>query len=179
MTACPSVHSSTAECLLVEEVSYTEVVVGRSGETKIMLIGQYFHTLDDKKRLALPSKFRKEIGKKVVITHGLDNCLFVFTVSGWEEIASRLSSLSIGSSEQRSFSRFMLAGAVETDVDSAGRILVPDFLKEYASLGEKVVVTGVHSRIEIWEETRWSEYKGKVAREADSLAEKLGTIGVI
>ena len=144
-----------------------------------MFIGEYHHNVDQKGRMAIPAKFRDQLASGAVVTKGLDNCLFVFTVSGWEEIASRLSSLSIGSSEQRSFSRFMLAGAVETDVDSAGRILVPDFLKEYASLGEKVVVTGVHSRIEIWEETRWSEYKGKVAREADSLAEKLGTIGVI
>ena len=94
-----------------------------------MFIGEYTHTLDDKKRLSLPSKFRKEIGKKVVVTHGLDQCLFVFSVPRWETFGAKLTELSMGDRDTRGFVRFMLAGAVEVEVDMIGRILIPDFLK--------------------------------------------------
>jgi MraZ protein len=143
-----------------------------------MLLGEYTHTLDPKKRLSLPAKFRQEIGKKVVLTHGLDKCLFLYSVKQWEKIAEKLSELSTGQSDTRGFNRFMLAGAVEIDVDSLGRILLPDFLKDFAELGEKVVITGVHNRAEIWNEERWIEYKKKIVEQADVLAEKLGEIGV-
>ena len=144
-----------------------------------MLIGEYTHVLDTKKRLALPAKFRKEMGKKVVLTRGLDSCLFVYPTKQWKDIAEKLSGLSIGQSDSRGFNRFMLAGAVETDVDSAGRILIPDFLKDFAGMSSKVVVTGVHSRIEIWDEDKWNNYKKKVEKQADKLAEKLGELGGI
>ena len=97
---------------------------------------------------------------------------------GSMEIAEKLSELSTGQSDTRGFNRFMLAGAVEVDVDSLGRILVPDFLKEFADLGQKVVITGVHNRAEIWNEEKWIDYKKKIVDQADSLAEKLGEIGV-
>lgn len=144
-----------------------------------MLIGEYTHTLDEKKRLSLPSKFRKELGKKVVVTHGLDNCLFLYPMKEWEKISEKLGSLSMGQADTRGFNRIMLAGAVEVEVDSIGRILVPEFLREYATLSSKAVFAGVHSRVEIWDEGKWKDYKAKVLKEADQLAEKLGEIGVI
>lgn len=144
-----------------------------------MLIGEYTHTLDEKKRLSMPSKFRKEVGKKVVITHGLDNCLFLYTLKEWQKISDKLAGLSIGQADTRGFNRIMLAGAVEIDVDSIGRILIPEFLREHSGLKEKVVFAGVHSRIEVWDESRWKTYKQKVLKQADQLAEKLGEIGVI
>jgi MraZ protein len=146
-----------------------------------MLIGEYTHTQDDKKRISLPSKFRKEIGKKVVITHGLDNCLFMFPVKEWMKISEKLGGLSMGQADSRGFNRIMLAGAVEVDVDAIGRILIPEFLREYAgvALKTKVVFAGVHSRVEVWDESRWKEYKAKILKQADQLAEKLGEVGVI
>ena len=144
-----------------------------------MLIGEYTHTLDPKKRLALPVRFRKELGKRVVITHGLDHCLFVYPLKEWQKISEKLSSLSMGEAASRAFNRFMLAGAVEAEIDSLGRILVPDFLKEYAELVQKVVVIGVHTRAELWSEARWNEYKKAVAGKADELAQRLGEVGVI
>ena len=146
---------------------------------KFMLIGEYTHTLDPKKRLSLPAKFRKEMGKKVVITRGLDKCLFIYPVKQWGRISEKIAELSIGQADSRGFNRFLLSGAVETDVDSAGRVLVHDFLKDFAGLLEKVVVTGVHSRVEVWDEKAWNEYKGRIEKQADVLAEKLGEIGVI
>lgn len=144
-----------------------------------MLIGEYTHSIDPKKRVSLPAKFRKEVGKKVIMTHGLDNCLSIYTIKEWEKISEKLSGLSMGQADQRSFNRFMLAGAVETEVDSVGRILIPDFLKDYAKLKTKVVLTGVHNHIEIWDEKMWRIYKQKIENQADALAEKLGEIGVI
>ena len=144
-----------------------------------MLIGEYTHGLDPKKRLSLPSKWRMELGKTVIVTRGLDNCLFVYPLSQWQKITDKIGLLPLGQADTRSFNRFFLSGAVEVEVDSVGRILVPDFLKEFAGLDSKVVMSGVHNRIEIWDETKWTEYITRVELQADSLAEKLGAIGVL
>jgi MraZ protein len=144
-----------------------------------MLIGEYRHSFDEKKRISLPIKFRKEIGKKVVVTHGLDNCLFLYSVKEWEKISEKLGNLSIGQTDSRRFNRFILAGAVEAEVDGVGRILIPEYLRTFAKLDSKVVFAGVHNRVEVWDEARWTEYKKKISAEADALAEKLGSIGAI
>ncbi|MFQ5661911.1 MAG: division/cell wall cluster transcriptional repressor MraZ [Candidatus Paceibacteria bacterium] len=144
-----------------------------------MLIGEYTHTIDPKKRLSLPSKFRKELGKKVVLTRGLDNCLFIYPISEWKKISTKLAELPIGQSDTRGFNRFMLSGAVEAATDSLGRILIPDFLRDFASLKDKVVLAGVQSRVEVWDEKKWREYKDRIERQADNMAEKLGEIGIL
>jgi MraZ protein len=144
-----------------------------------MLIGEYLHTIDPKKRLSLPSKFRKELGEVVIVTRGLDHCLFVFSLSSWQKLVSKFSELSIGSSETRGFNRFMLSGASEVDVDSAGRVLIPDFLKDFAGLKTKVVLAGVSDRVEIWDEKRWEAYKADIESKGDAMAQKLGEIGLI
>ncbi len=144
-----------------------------------MLIGEYKHTLDSKKRLSLPSKWRKELGKKLVITRGLDNCLFVYPLKEWQKITDKISELPLGQADTRSFNRFFLSGAVEVETDSVGRILVPDFLKDFGQLKTKVVLAGIHNRVEIWDENKWEHYKRSIEKEADTLAEKLGEIGVL
>ena len=144
-----------------------------------MLIGEYTHSLDPKKRLSLPAKFRRELGRKVVVTRGLDNCLFVYPLKAWQRITEKIGELPLGQADTRGFNRFFLSGAVEVEVDSVGRILVPDFLKDFAHLENKVVLTGVHDRVEIWDEGVWSEYKARIEKQADALAEKLGEIGVL
>lgn len=144
-----------------------------------MLIGEYTHTLDTKKRLSLPSKWRRELGKKVIVTRGLDNCLFLYPLKEWKEITHKIGTLPFGQAGTRDFNRFFLSGAVETEVDAVGRILVPDFLKDFAGLKSKVILAGIHDRVEIWDEKKWSEYKKRIERQADVLAEKLGEIGVL
>ncbi|TAJ16086.1 transcriptional regulator MraZ [Patescibacteria group bacterium] len=144
-----------------------------------MLIGEYQHTLDPKKRLSLPARFRKELGKTVIVTRGLDKCLFVFSATSWKKLAAKFGDLSIGSSDTRGFNRFMLSGAVEADVDSAGRILIPDYLKDFASLKTEVVVAGVNDRVEVWDKKRWASYKEQIESQGDAMAAKLGEIGVI
>ncbi len=144
-----------------------------------MLIGEYTHTLDPKKRLSLPSKWREELGRTLIVTRGLDNCLFVYPLSEWHKISEKIGQLPLGQADTRSFNRFFLSGAVEVGVDSVGRILVPDFLKDFAKLDNQVVLAGIHDRVEIWDEKRWIEYKTQIETQADALAEKLGEIGVL
>jgi len=144
-----------------------------------MLIGEYKHTLDEKKRISVPSKFRKILGKKVVITNGLDNCLFIYPIKEWEQIASKLSGLSWGTSDQRKFNRFMLSGATEISIDAVGRILIPEHLKAMAKIKTKVVFAGVYSRVEVWDEQTWGRHKAEVVKDADQVAERLGEIGAI
>jgi len=146
---------------------------------KNMLIGEYKHTLDDKKRISLPIKFRNKIGKKIVITHGLDGCLFLYAQKEWETISEKLGSLGMGQADTRGFNRFMLAGASEVSVDSVGRILIPEHLRSFAKIKSKVVFAGVYNRLEIWDDTMWEAYKSTVVKNADQMAQKLGDIGAI
>ena len=121
-----------------------------------MFIGEYTYSIDDKKRLAVPPKFRKQLKKGGVITRGLDNCLFLYSYEEWEKLAKKLSEMPLSRADARGFSRIMLSGAMEVDFDNLGRILVPDYLKDYARLKKKVVVAGLYSRIEIWDEDIWT-----------------------
>jgi len=144
-----------------------------------MLIGQYTHDLDPKKRLTLPSKWRANLGKKVVLTNGLDSSLFIFSVKEWEKVAEKLSQSGFGNKDNRDFNRFMLGNAFETDIDAAGRIVIPDTLKDFAHLSSKVVLAGMYSRIEIWDENTWKKFTTKISGEADVLAGKLSDLGII
>lgn len=142
-----------------------------------MFIGEYAHSIDAKKRLSLPSKVRGELGGRVVVTRGLDQCLFVYPVKTWESLAEKLGSMPIGEAGTRSFVRLMLAGAVDTEVDSQGRILIPDYLKEYAGLSKDVVVAGLWNRLEVWDESKWKNYKTEAESNSDRIAGELGKMG--
>lgn len=144
-----------------------------------MLIGEYEHTLDEKKRVTLPKAFAKTLGKNMVLTRGLDSCLFLFSIDGWNRIAEKLQALSFANADTRGFNRFLLAGAVEVEVDSAGRILIPDHHKVFAGLRKTVVFAGVSDRVEIWDATAWKGYKARIEKQADAMAEKLGEIGAL
>ncbi len=143
-----------------------------------MFIGEYSHTIDSKKRLAIPAKFRTLLGKKAIITRGLDNCLFLYTVKEWQVLAKKLSQLPLAQADARGFGRIMLAGAMEVTIDSLGRILVPDYLKKFAGLTKKAVVAGLYSRIEIWDEDKWLKYNKKTEQEVGDIAERLKELGI-
>jgi MraZ protein len=140
--------------------------------------GEYTYSIDEKKRLAIPPKFRKVLGKKAVITKGLDQCLFLYPAKEWGILAKKLSKLPLSQSDARGFARLMLTGAMEVEIDNLGRILIPDYLKEYAKLKKKVVIAGVYNRIEIWDEKIWKEYKEKTEKEVGDIAERLKELGV-
>jgi len=143
-----------------------------------MLIGEYQHSIDNKKRLAVPAKLRKEIGEKAVLTRGLNNCLALYPLGEWQKLTDKLGQLPMGQGDSRGFSRIMFAGAVEVEMDQLGRILMPDYLKNYAGLKQKVVIAGVNNRLEIWDEERWESYKQEMEKNTDIIAEKLGELGL-
>lgn len=142
-----------------------------------MLIGEYLHSIDAKKRLSIPSKMRKELGRHSVITKGLDNCLYIYPLKEWQALAQKLSSLPAGQSSTRSFTRLMLSGASEVDTDGLGRILVPDYLKQYADLKKNVVVIGLYNHLEIWDKEKWEKYRTEAEKSKENIAEKLGEAG--
>lgn len=143
-----------------------------------MFLGEYTYSIDEKKRLAIPPKFRQSLGQKAVVTRGLDSCLFLYAIKEWEILANKLSKLPLAQADARGFARLMLAGAMEADFDKLGRILVPDYLKEYASLQKKIVVTGMYNRIEIWDEQKWGIYKTHIEKEIGDMAERLKELGI-
>ncbi len=143
-----------------------------------MFIGEYRHTIDIKKRLALPAKFRKELGKTIIITRGLDNCLVVYPSKEWQMVSDKLGKLPASQLEARGFARIMLAGAMAVGLDRLGRILIPEYLKTYANLKKNVVICGLYNRLEIWESQNWETYKKKVEKEVGDFAAKLGELGI-
>src|SRR3989344_2895813 len=143
-----------------------------------MLLGELKHNLDIKGRMAVPSKFRSKLSNGAIITRGLDNCLFIFANSEWEELAKKLVALPLAQANSRAFTRLMLAGAMDVEIDTQGRILIPDYLRKYAGLDKKVVVAGLYNRIEVWDGDTWERYKQKTESSSEEIAEKLGELGI-
>lgn len=142
-----------------------------------MLIGEYIYTIDQKKRIAVPAKFRKSLGKKVVITTGLDNCLVIYPFQEWQKLTKKLENLPNGQVDARGLARIMLSGAVDVERDKLGRILIPDYLKNYALLKRNVAILGLSNRIEIWDEKKWKNYKEKTEKEIGDMASRLQQLG--
>ena len=143
-----------------------------------MFIGEYHHNMDEKGRLAVPVKFRVDLAKGAVVTKGLDNSLFLYTLEEWKNLAVKLASLPISQSNTRAFSRLMLAGAMDVEIDKQGRIVIPEYLRKFAKLSKKAVIVGLYTRLEIWNEDEWEEYKNNTEKESNDIAEKLGELGV-
>jgi MraZ protein len=139
-----------------------------------MLLGEYEHTLDEKNRLTLPARFREAFGEGVVVTRGMDGCLFVFTREAWDEfVRVRLEGLNPFSKEARQMNRFMFAGATEAELDRQGRVMLPPALIQHAGLGREVVVAGVRDHVEIWDRAAWREQLKDVEGSVELVAERL------
>lgn len=143
-----------------------------------MFIGEYQHNLDEKGRLAIPAKFRAKLSEGAVVTRGLDNCLFLYTADEWQKLASKLASLPISKSNTRAFARLMLAGAMDVSLDKQGRIVLPEYLRKYASLKKKSIVAGLYNRLEIWDEDAWDKYKAGTEKQSGDIAEALEGLDV-
>lgn len=143
-----------------------------------MFIGEYHYKLDEKGRLAIPPKFRLSFKKEMVVTRGIDNCLFLYSKEEWQKLALKLSQLPISKAKTRAFARLMLAGAMDVAIDKQGRIILPDYLRSYAKIKKNIVMAGLYNRLEIWDEKDWEEYKRQSERESKDIAETLGELGV-
>lgn len=143
-----------------------------------MFIGEYQHSIDEKGRLAIPVRFRKQLSGGAVVTRGLDNCLFVFSSAEWKKLAEKLAALPMSQADSRAFARLMLAGAVDVRTDSQGRVVIPEYLRKYAGLAKDAVIAGLYSRMEIWDKAAWEKYKAKTEKDAGEIAERMGELGV-
>lgn len=142
-----------------------------------MFVGQYTYNLDNKGRLAVPAKFRRDL-KKAVVTKGLDSCLFLYPKKDWDVVAKKLAALPFSKSNIRAFSRHMLSGAMDVETDRQGRIVLPDYLRKFAGLNKKAVVAGLYDRLEIWDESAWNKYQAETEKNSADIAEALDDIGV-
>ena len=143
-----------------------------------MFIGEYAHTIDQKGRLNIPASFRRMLGEGVVVTRGLDGCLFMYPRKAWTELATKVSQLPLSSKQSRAFARLMLAGARDADVDSQGRVMIPEYLREFAGLSKHVIVTGLYNRIEVWDEDAWNTYRTSAEANSEDIAEAMAELGV-
>ena len=143
-----------------------------------MFIGEYKYNLDEKNRLAIPSKFRQFFAEGAVITKGLDNCLFIYTTKEWQKLVDKLANLPISQAKSRAFSRLMLAGAMDVALDKQGRIILPDYLKQFAALNKQVVMAGLYNRLELWDEKAWSKYQRVSEKESNQISEGLVDLGI-
>jgi len=143
-----------------------------------MFIGEYHHGIDEKGRLAIPVKFRERLLHGAVVTRGIDKCLFVYPQRDWLQLADKLSKLPISQANTRAFSRLMLAGAMQLEIDKQGRVVLPDYLRKYGAIKKKAVVAGLYNRLEIWDEGAWEKYKIGTEKTSGTIAENLGALGV-
>lgn len=143
-----------------------------------MFLGEFEHTIDQKGRLAIPVKFRAALADGAVVTRGLDSCLTLYPKKEWNELATRIANLPITEPNARSFARFMLAGAMDVEADKQGRIILPAYLRQYASLGARVIVAGLANRIEIWDEKKWVEYSQQSQTNSSDIASHLSSLGI-
>jgi MraZ protein len=139
-----------------------------------MFLGEYLHTFDPKNRISLPSRFRKELGRAVVITRGLDRSLYIYAKRAWEKEAAKYAAMASGNAAERGLARLFLSGSSDAEIDGAGRILIPENLKAFAGIQSKAVVAGVADRVEVWEEAAWKRYTKAIERDAEANAEKVG-----
>ncbi len=142
-----------------------------------MFYGEYLHSIDRKGRLILPAKFR-EVAKshfieRFFVTRGLDNCLFMFSEEEWRTQENKLKAISFTRQQARTFNRLYFSGAVEVTFDAQGRILLPQYLKDFAQIKREVVIVGLANRIEIWAKDKWEEFYGTFRQSYEEIAEKL------
>lgn len=143
-----------------------------------MFIGQFEHTIDEKNRIAIPSKFRKQFKGGGVISKGLDGCLFLFTKDHFSKMAQNIAELPLSKSSARLYARLILASAQEVEFDSQGRILMPGYLKKHSLVKKDAIILGLYDRVEIWSKELWEKEQNKSGRKAEELIENLSELGV-
>jgi MraZ protein len=154
------------------------VVLCENEGGEYMFIGEYNHTLDPKNRVIMPSKFREKLGDSFVMTKGLDNCLFIYSSQEWSIVEDKLKSLPMTNKDARAFVRFFFAGACECDLDKQGRMVVPNYLKDYANIDKELVIIGVSTRIEIWSKEEWNKFNNDANISYEDVAEKMSQLGI-
>ncbi len=143
----------------------------------VMLMGEYHHNIDEKGRIIIPSRLRDELGDNVIVTRGLDDCLFLYSMDEWSLLVSKLKSLPFTKRDARNFSRMFLSGATGCLFDKQGRVKISSPLINYAGLNHECVIIGVNDRIEIWAKEKWDKFVCESTNEFSDLADHLFDIG--
>ena len=138
-----------------------------------MFIGEYHHTIDEKGRIIIPAKFRDGLGKYFIVTRGIENCLFVYSIDSWNKICDKLNSLPFTKKDARQFVRFFMSGATEVELDKQGRINIASPLIKYSELKKECVIIGVGERIEIWGVEKWEDFTKENEESFSEIADKL------
>jgi transcriptional regulator MraZ len=138
-----------------------------------MLLGEHEHSLDDKNRLTLPAKLREQLGERIVVTRGLDGCLYVYAEAEWERLAQRVGTLDPFSREARTMQRWFFASGSDAELDKQGRMVIPATLLKNAGIGREVTVAGVYDHLEIWDRAAWRQQQQTVEGSAEDVAERL------
>ena len=143
-----------------------------------MFLGEFEHTIDGKGRLTIPAKFRDELASGVVVTRGLDGCLWAYSRSEWETLAEKISQLPTTNPNARNFARFMFSSAFDSIPDRQGRVLIPQNLRDYAGIDSETIVIGVMNRVEIWNPNKWSSVITEVESDPDTFVLQLEDLGI-
>jgi len=143
-----------------------------------MFLGEFNHTIDDKGRLTIPAKFRDELESGIVITRGLDGCLWAYGRSEWEALAEKIAKLPTTNPAARNFSRFVFSSAFDSIPDRQGRILLPQNLRDYAGIQNETIIIGVKSKLEIWNPAKWSEVVTAVEQDTEAIVAQLQDLGI-
>ena len=136
-----------------------------------MFIGEYHHTIDEKGRIIIPAKFRDALGKEFIITRGIENCLFVYSLQNWANITNKLSSLPFTKKDARTFNRFFMSGATNVELDKQGRVNISQPLTQYANLLKDCVIIGTGDRLEIWSQESWNSFFDSTKDSMSDIAE--------
>jgi MraZ protein len=144
-----------------------------------MFFGRFEHAIDDKGRLTIPAKWRTNLAAGVVVTRGLDRCLYIYPQAEWEQFAAKIAQLPLTKADARAFVRFFYSGAADCVPDKQGRVLIPAYLRQYAHLNNAVIVAGAHNHLEVWDPQTWQEDSSKLEQNPETLAEKLSNLGTI
>ena len=136
-------------------------------------MGEYHHSIDEKERIVIPSRFREELKDTFVITRGIENCLFIYSLEEWKKITDKLETLPFTKKDARQFIRFFPSGATEAQFDKQGRIVITTPLLEYAKIEKDCVIIGAGERLEIWSENAWNNFFNEASTGMSDIAENL------
>lgn len=143
-----------------------------------MFLGEFEHTIDGKGRLTIPAKFRDELESGVIVTRGLDGCLWAYNRAEWEKLAEKIASMPTTNPAARNFARFMFSSAFDSIPDRQGRILIPQNLREYSGIESETVVIGVMNRVEIWNPQKWADVVTNVEADPEQFVTQLQDLGI-
>jgi len=138
-----------------------------------MFIGRFEHSVDNKGRVAVPARFRGELGGELIITRGNDRCLYLFTEEAWEPLAAKLNALPTGDADARNLRRAVFSAAEPVELDRQGRIMIPDHLRQYGGIDGNVAIIGLGTYIEIWDQQSWQELDGRIEENVDVISSHL------